>query len=453
MNQIVRRRIIALTWLAVFFVISKSFKERVTGKVKQQIDRIVPYYSNKRAIVDFKGKQGVIDLEKRSITPLMYDAIDRSTIESDRDYIFATIDGKAGITDLAGNTIVPFDFRAIYAFNQQQKYVIGSKVNLRGLPRFGVADLSGKTIIPFEYRSILSYSPNITFVSHRGEIGILNPQAEFIPLVKIQGYKNYPSDLDEFIPSNPNHDDYFINDIALVSYQDGDIERYCVVDRQGKLLVSSKAATYQQRRMDDSLCKIVAGKKADYDLSLAVKTLIDSNDNFQQSKKHYGFNSNLFQISINGKPAYVNLKGELVTWTQQFDQIGNFSEGLAPFVKDNRYGFVNPKGEVAFYLDQDLVATADYTSRHNSSDPDNVDYVFYPEKFTQFENGIAKIIHIDINSLETEWDCPAYDKSPFGYAYINKMGKIVKYESIVSIEYKGLRGSDGNFQWIDCNLR
>lgn len=452
MNQIVRRRIIALTSLAVVFVISASFKERVTGKIKQQIDRIVPYYSNKRAIVEFKGKQGVIDLEKKSITPFMYDEIDRSVIESDRDYIFATIDGKAGITDLAGKTIVPFDFKAIYAFNRQQNYVIGSKAKPKGLPDFGVADLSGKTIVPFEYRSILSHTPDITLVNHRGEIGILDRQAEFTPLVKIKGYKNYPLNIDEFIPSNPNHDDYFINDLALVSYQDGDIERYCVVNRQGKLLVSSKAATLQQRKMDDSLCAIVAGK-TDYDLSLAVKTLIDSNDSFPHTKKHYGFNSNLFQISINGKYAYVNLEGELVTWTQQFDQIGNFSQGLAPFVKDNRYGFVTPQGEIAFYLDEDLVATADYISRHNSSDPENIDFVFYPEKFTQFENGLAKIIHINVDSLETEWDCPAYDKSPFGYAYIDKTGKIVKYESIVSIESTARRGSDGNFQWVDCDLR
>lgn len=59
--------------------------------------------------------------------------------------------------------------------------------------------------------------------------------------------------------------------------------------------------------------------------------------------------------------------------------------------------------------------------------------------------------HMDIDSLESKWDCPAYDQSPLGYAYIDKTGKTVKYESITHTSMSG--GSEGNHQSVDCNLR
>lgn|GEM_PF-6480792 len=142
----------------------------------------------------------------------------------------------------------------------------------------------------------------------------------------------------------------------------------------------------------------------------------------------------------------------MVTWLEQFDQVGNFSEGLAPFVKDNRYGFINPQGQIVFYLDDDLVA-ADYSSKPSNHHIIGVDWVFYPEKFVQFENGLARVTHMNVQSLESGWVCPAYDKSPLGYAYIDKTGTIVKYEPIVSIDSEEYRGSEGNYQSVDCNLR
>ena len=438
-----------------------SFKKY--GYVNSLQDMVVPaifdsvpeYFSDERAIVIFKGKPGVIDKQGRLIAPFMFDTIDKSAKQGDRDYILATIDGKVGITDLKGKTIVSFEFDRIYSFNQTQNYVVASKPQERGWAKFGVADLEGNTIIPFEYTAILSHTPDITVVEKLSAIGTVDRQAKFVPLVyslltdPIRDDKQ--PNVYEFIPAfQSDTDDYFINDLALVSYQDGNIERYCVVNRQGKLLVSSKADSFRQKKMDNSLCQIVAGEKPDYDLSEAVAALKDTSS--KSSHPAYGFNGDLFQISINGRNAYANLEGELVSWLNRFDQVGNFSEGLAPFVKDNRYGFVTPEGEIAFYLDDDLVA-ASYSAKSSYHYIRGADFVFYPEQFVGFENGLAKVTHMNIQSLESKWDCPAYDKSPLGYAYIDKTGKTVKYEPIISIESQEYRGSEGNYQHVDCNLR
>ena len=128
---------------------------------------------------------------------------------------------------------------------------------------------------------------------------------------------------------------------------------------------------------------------------------------------------------------------------------------MAAFVEDGRYGYVDRQGNIAFYLEEDMVAATYRSQTNNHHYTDTTDWIFFPEQFSNFENGLAEITHLDMKSQTSSWDCPAYEESPLGKGYVDKTGKIVKYEPIVppSTVYSEVGGSEGNYHDVNCDLR
>jgi hypothetical protein len=57
----------------------------------------------------------------------------------------------------------------------------------------------------------------------------------------------------------------------------------------------------------------------------------------------------LFPIISNNKWGFINIKGEVVI-DPQYDDVGDFHEGLAMVCKDNKFGFINNKGKIIIDL-------------------------------------------------------------------------------------------------------
>ena len=395
-------------------------------------------FSRDRAVVKFRGKYGIIDRQGEIVTPFMFDYIYSYDILAEGGYIAAKIDGREGRTNLDGKTIVPFIYDSIESYSIKRDYVIATKDLQKG-----IANLAGKTIVPFEYDEILKHTADVTIVEKDEDIGVVNRQKEYVSLKDSRNNNSIKA----------NHD-FFVEDVAMLRFQDGDTERYCVVNRQGEILVSAQSIRPIKQRKIDNLCRAITGIKVDNSKVKSANYPANSPKSQEKSYEHL-FTDGLLQVYINGQVRYVNLAGELIIWTEQFDQMGDFSEGLAAFVKDDRYGFVDRQGKIAFYLEKDMVAASYAAHNSNYHHTNTTDWIFFPAQFSKFKNGLAEITHMDGTSLTTSWDCPAYEESPLGKAYVDKTGKIVKYEPIIppSTVYSEVGGSEGNYQDVDCDLR
>lgn len=62
------------------------------------------------------------------------------------------------------------------------------------------------------------------------------------------------------------------------------------------------------------------------------------------SKENKGTSKSLFRIQVNGKDGYMDRSGKIVI-KPQFDEIGEFSEGLAAAAIGNKYGYINKTGK------------------------------------------------------------------------------------------------------------
>ncbi len=147
------------------------------------------------------GKTGVFDLAGKPVVPIAYGAVNLF----DNDRILVEKDGKWGMTDRAGNTLLSFDYDYLerlsdtllqakkgeffavirpdgtevtpYEFtNFRYSYQDGFIVGCKGISMYGVLDADGNTCIPFFYDDI--YAADSVNLSEK-------------PLWKVQQGKNW----------------------------------------------------------------------------------------------------------------------------------------------------------------------------------------------------------------------------------------------------------------------
>ena len=248
------------------------------------------------AVVKFKGEYGIIDKQGKVVTPFKFDYLYSHAILAEGGYIAARLDGKEGRTNLDGHIIVPFIYDSVESYSINRDYVIATKGD-----RQGVTDLDGKTIVPFEYDEILKHRENATIVEHKEDIGVVNRQNEYVSLIN-------PRKSSDSIEAELDND-LFIENVAMLRFQDGDTERYCVVSRQGEILVSSQSTRHMKQRKIDNLCYSLAGIKVDNNRHKPTNYPANSPESEEKPYEHL-FTDGLLQVYINGQVRYVNLAGE-----------------------------------------------------------------------------------------------------------------------------------------------
>lgn len=147
-------------------------------------DEFQDFGRNPNAIVNYKGKFGLINSSNKTTYP-----IDNKTIDGDRReldyYIIENKDSKFGIIDKDLKPIFNFDFQNLSSCYYDTKNRFIAQQN----DKYGVIDRAGRIIIPFEYDEIsnwVEYGPgsNYHFVEKNDKHGLITKDGKtVIPLI------------------------------------------------------------------------------------------------------------------------------------------------------------------------------------------------------------------------------------------------------------------------------
>ena len=397
------KRVITCADLLIVFAIFLFLKEN---------KNIFKAFTKDYFIATKGGQQGIVDSKRNIFVPFNYDRLDRSVHQN---YAISTKNKREGIVSFDGKVIIPPIFRQIESFEPQENYIVAT----RGYQQ-GIINLEGNTIVPFIYDEILDYSNKIALINQHGETSGID---EF-GIVDRGQYISLTTD---------NSGNYFANGYAILYYSDRHHDRYCIIDRHGKILISARSTIPEKRKKINNLCKNIAGIKVNNSLvkksKNSSKPISDREISYEES-----FSDDLLRVLINGEYGYVNLRGELVIPPKKFDEIGEFSEGLAAFVRGSKYGFVDRQGEVAFYLQPDLVSFS-AANKVCSQYKDNF-CQYQLDRYSEFKDGLAKVIRIDNQGRAAKPRCQAYKRSPLNYVYLDRRGEIVKEEPFEPVTEK-----------------
>jgi hypothetical protein len=193
-----------------------------------------------------------------------------------------------------------------YRRQTEDPFVNGSVIMLKD-NQYGLIDSDGSILIPF------------------GEYAKLNPFSCGWSLVKVK------DDGDEMIYINPK----------------GEV-----------LKPSSKYIFYDDFYGGYAKINFLKGKYYDGFMSIYGKTMV--------IKKAYEFVGNFSEglspvISGDGKYGFIDSTGtEVIPTTLEYDEVGDFSDGLCRVRKDNLYGFINRKGAI------EIPITLNYASPFNN---------------------------------------------------------------------------------------
>ena len=85
--------------------------------------------------------------------------------------------GKAGVIDKYGKTVVSFDYDSVSYYNEVNLFII----EMNG--EYGVIDVAGKILVPLEYDKV-HIEQNFIMASKKGRFGILDLNGN--PITKIK---------------------------------------------------------------------------------------------------------------------------------------------------------------------------------------------------------------------------------------------------------------------------
>lgn len=161
--------------------------------------------ANGYANVRKDGKYGLVDTYLSEVFPCIYNS-KMLVSEVSKDRFIIAKNNLVGVIDDERKTIIPF------IYNSLSKDVMGYKVSQKG--RFGIIDSNGKTIIPMEYESI-SYAHSQYKIEKNDLFGLADSKGNIIMPCEFQNIKEsngylmcqrnnlwgiYSTDYEEFYP-------------------------------------------------------------------------------------------------------------------------------------------------------------------------------------------------------------------------------------------------------------
>lgn len=142
------------------------------------------------------GKLGYLDKNLNVVIPAIYEyeSISYKSIPFfSGGYVRLKKDGKFGLVNKAGKTVLPFEYETVYAISNMNNYAIVSKP-VNSVRKYGLVNMQNKTIIPFEYDDMIADS-NLVAVKQSGKWGVLDVAGKkLIPLEYTNSLSLYPKD-------------------------------------------------------------------------------------------------------------------------------------------------------------------------------------------------------------------------------------------------------------------
>ncbi|MDL2299181.1 WG repeat-containing protein [Bacteroides sp. OttesenSCG-928-E20] len=303
--------------------------------------------------------------------PLKYDYVQSFT---SRNIAGVNSNGKWGIVDSEGRELISPKYNWIKAFDHSDLLV----ATLDGV-KYGFIDKNDRQIIPFDYT--------------------IESTSDYGWIVSIYDENSY------------SYDDYkpkyvFISYEGAISSTFDRIAAGYSSEAGQHIIPFSEGLTWVQNQEI-------------YDLR---DTKMKSVKSFQLSEARQ-FSDGLAAVkSENKKWAYVNKKGKFVTPNLNYDNVGEFVEGLAPVYSGEKIGFINRKGVEVSPCIYDYPPISD------------CDAIWY----LNFRNGLAAVC----KKVKNDW-AGGYDEKNYKWGFINNKG-----EEVVPCVIDVIGGCDYDFPFI-----
>ena len=298
-------------------------------------------------IFEEKGKLGLVDLQGKTVLAPTF-----NSIEEKQPYFFACSKTK-GCSVYNGNLqlVLKGDYNSIELGCEGQFIVEKNR-------KYGVVSEKGTIILPLKY-SFINSNKNGYTVTLNDKTGLFNSEGkEIIPI----SYRwIYTDEIDDNIPivARLNGKEGYINTknewVIPPTYRDAfafrqglakvrEVRDYIYINLKGEPVIQD----FDAYVIDPSDNTYIVGVRKEckymvYDLN---GNLLDT---YNLLRNNWSDDA-IFAVKKGGKWGYIDGYGKVII-PLEYEEVRNFSEGLAAVRKDGKWGYINPKNEIVIPIE------------------------------------------------------------------------------------------------------
>lgn len=286
-------------------------------------------------------RQGYIDTEGKVIIPLQY-AMARDFSEGLAAVGFGEFglhnsgDHKTGFIDKTGKLVIEPKFRDAASFSEGLAVVYDKG-------KHGYINKKGKLVIPLKFDDAQSFSEGLACVKIGEKFGFIDKKGNIV----IQPKYSLPSVFKEGLANvttggkaSPSYGGYLIENEGKPMF----------IDKRGKVIIKFGSDVKSARAFSEGLAAVEVEKDTD----ITLTGFINRTGKFVISPKYEdvdNFSEGLAQFMFNGKWTYLNQKGE-IAFSTDFDLAKDFERGLAWIQQGGLGGFENFRNAKYGYIDK-----------------------------------------------------------------------------------------------------
>jgi hypothetical protein len=274
--------------------------------IDKKYDDLRPF-KNGLAMANYEGKWGFIDKKGFEVIPFKY----RSTFPfKDGLARIQNFDKKYGFIDKSGATVIPDTMGLVYDFNSERARAKKGDI-------YGYVNTKGKWVIEPQFKKCSNFVNGHARVYQFGKAALIGTDGKFK------------------IPYEDGNDKLFSTESNVIRAKKGKMYRYYS-------LKNYKIVKDNVLNGIDFVDNLAALEKEEgewdiVDINFRKKFSVDAD------KVKYGGNGNWIIVK-DKKYKLFNSKGKEQT-TNDYDMIFAFNEGIAPFEKNEKWGYMNEMGE------------------------------------------------------------------------------------------------------------
>ena len=298
-------------------------------------------------IFEEKGKLGLVDLQGKTVLAPTF-----NSIEEKQPYFFACSKTK-GCSVYNGNLqlVLKGDYNSIELGCEGQFIVEKNR-------KYGVVSEKGTIILPLKY-SFIDSNKNGYTVTLNDKTGLFNSEGkEIIPI----SYRwIYTDEIDDNIPivARLNGKEGYINTknewVIPPTYRDAfafrqglakvrEVRGYRYINLKGEPVIQDFDANVIEP--SDNTYIVGVRKECKYMVYDLNGNLLDT---YNLLRNNWSDDA-IFAVKKGGKWGYIDGYGKVII-PLEYEEVGNFSEGLAAVRKDGKWGYINLKNEVVIPIE------------------------------------------------------------------------------------------------------
>lgn len=260
-------------------------------------------FNNGQAVVNYKGKWGLIDQNSKVLVPFEYKEL--SSFYKGKA-IAKTFEDQYLIIGLNNDTLAQLNYQEVYPFSE-------GLASIKTETGWGYINTEGKVTIKPEYQSVMSFNKSKALVNRYGKKGVIDPSGKVI----------LPLEFDQL----SIHDNYYR------TFKNG---AWSLLDQKGKAIFDK---TYSFLGIPKDEKVLIKDKSQIYIYNL------ETGNRYKVSKNIVEYaGEDLWIFEENDKFGLCD-SDELVKTNQLYDIIYKFQEGKAAYnLGTDRWGYLNSDG-------------------------------------------------------------------------------------------------------------